>query len=151
MSKRGRRECALVSPIKKVIAYITRGDELLVFTHRDYPEAGMQVPAGTVEAGETCDAAVLREVHEETGLPHAAVRISSYLGSRIWQTGPHCHERHFYHILLTAEAPESWRHDELHAGTGEPITFCFSWVKRNDSELHLAGEQGALLGRISAK
>ena len=137
--------------VKKVVAYITRGDELLVFTHRDYPEAGVQVPAGTVEEGETLDAAVLREVHEETGLPRSSVRILSYLGYRLWQAGPHCHERHFYHLLLTAEAPDSWCHDELHAGTGEPIAFCFSWVQRDDPALCLAGGQGALLGQISAK
>ena len=52
----------------------------MVFTHRDIPEAGVQVPAGTVEEGETLDAAVLREVHEETGLPPTAVRNSGILG-----------------------------------------------------------------------
>ncbi len=53
----------------KVTAFITRatenGRELLVFLH---PTAGLQVPAGTVEAGETPEAAVLRETAEETGL-----------------------------------------------------------------------------------
>ena len=33
---------------RKVLAYVTRGDELLVFRHRDFPEAGLQVPAGTM-------------------------------------------------------------------------------------------------------
>ena len=28
---------------RKVLAYVTRGDELLVFRHRDFPEAGLQV------------------------------------------------------------------------------------------------------------
>lgn len=141
----------MAETVKKVVAYITREDELLVFTHRDYPEAGVQVPAGTVEEGETLDAAVLREVHEETGLPQTAVRISSYLGHRLWQAGPQCHERHFYHLLLTAEAPEWWRHDERHARASEPIAFCFFWVKLDDPELCLAGGQGALLGQVSAK
>ncbi len=53
----------------KVTAFITRATEnereLLVFLH---PAAGLQVPAGTVEARETPEAAVLRETAEETGL-----------------------------------------------------------------------------------
>ena len=135
---------------KKVLAYITRGDELLVFTHRDFPEAGVQVPAGTVEAGETLDAAVLREVHEETGLPLTAVRIAAYLGGRLWQAGPHCHERHFYHILLTTTAPDTWLHYETSGGAVAPIAFSFYWVKMEDPRLRLTGEQDALLGKLAA-
>lgn len=37
---------------KKVYAYLTYGRQLLVFKHTDYPEAGLQVPGGTVETGE---------------------------------------------------------------------------------------------------
>jgi hypothetical protein len=38
----------------KVLAYITRNSsrEVLVFDHRDKPQAGVQVPAGTVDEGE---------------------------------------------------------------------------------------------------
>ena len=140
----------MTETIKKVVAYVTRGDELLVFTHRDFPEAGVQVPAGTLEDGEILDAAVLREVHEETGLPLTAVRVMAYLGRRLWQAGPYCHERHFYHIVLTAPAPDAWLHYELHAGTSEqPTAFSFYWVQHSDPCLHLAGGQGALLGMLS--
>jgi 8-oxo-dGTP pyrophosphatase MutT (NUDIX family) len=55
----------------KVTAFVIRQKysqrELLVFAH---PTAGIQIPAGTVEEGETFEHAVLREVHEETGLEH---------------------------------------------------------------------------------
>lgn len=65
--------------IHKVTAFITRerpgGRELLVFQH---PTAGIQLPAGTVEAGESPETAVLREVTEETGLTQ--VNIIRYLG-----------------------------------------------------------------------
>jgi hypothetical protein len=37
--------------IVKVSAYVTCQGHLLVFTHPTAPEAGVQVPSGTVEAG----------------------------------------------------------------------------------------------------
>jgi 8-oxo-dGTP pyrophosphatase MutT (NUDIX family) len=53
----------------KVTAFVTRekehGRELLVFRH---PTAGVQLPAGTIEPGETPEQAVLRELGEETGI-----------------------------------------------------------------------------------
>ena len=55
-------------PIPKVTALITRpgpaGPELLVF---DHGLAGTQLPAGTVEEGESFETGVLREGWEETG------------------------------------------------------------------------------------
>ena len=54
--------------VEKAFAYITRGHELLVFEHVDAPEAGVQVPAGTIASSETATEAVLREAREETGL-----------------------------------------------------------------------------------
>ncbi len=55
--------------LEKVTALITRKAnsrfELLLFEH---PTTGIQIPAGTVEAGEKAEHAVLREAAEETGL-----------------------------------------------------------------------------------
>ena len=36
--------------VQKVVAYITNGQRLLVFTHPLSPEAGIQVPAGTMNS-----------------------------------------------------------------------------------------------------
>lgn len=61
--------------IEKVTAFITRsapdGASLLLFEH---PRAGIQIPAGTVEVGETPEAAARREAAEETGLTSLALR-----------------------------------------------------------------------------
>ncbi|MEJ2732658.1 MAG: NUDIX domain-containing protein [Anaerolineae bacterium] len=61
--------------VEKVTAFVTRssedGQDLLLFQH---PNAGVQVPAGTVEEGETPEAAVLREAVEETGLAPLTIR-----------------------------------------------------------------------------
>lgn len=55
--------------MNKVTAFIVRdspaGPELLILQH---PFAGLQLPAGTVEPGETLEAAALREAQEESGL-----------------------------------------------------------------------------------
>jgi 8-oxo-dGTP pyrophosphatase MutT (NUDIX family) len=68
-----------MNTVNKVTAFILRevGKEkqILMFRH---PNAGIQIPAGTVEDGETPEIAVLREVVEETGLDK--VRIDRHLG-----------------------------------------------------------------------
>lgn len=66
--------------LPKVTAFVTRsgsaGKELLMFRH---PYAGVQLPAGSVEADEAAETAVRREVFEETGL--ADVSIIRSLGT----------------------------------------------------------------------
>ena len=63
--------------LEKVTAFVLRigesGQELLVFRH---PNAGYQLPAGTIEKGEAPAFAVVREVWEETGLRVRVVRKS---------------------------------------------------------------------------
>ena len=65
--------------IHKVTAFITRerpeGRQILLFQH---PQAGVQIPAGTVDEGEDWQTAVIREATEETGLTQ--LTIHRYLG-----------------------------------------------------------------------
>ena len=65
--------------VQKVTAFIIRErsgiKELLVFKH---PTAGIQIPAGTVEADENIETAAKREAYEETGVRF--VEVESYLG-----------------------------------------------------------------------
>ena len=137
---------------EKVIAYITYGDKLLVFSHTCYPEAGIQVPAGTVEEGEPLDEAVLREAREETGLE--GLRIQSYLGVREYDLSAFdlsgVQRRHFFHLALCGEAPTRWRHYEQYPSDGstEPIEFEFFWARFPGEVPELAGGQGELLHRL---
>lgn len=57
-----------MSQINKVYAYITHANKLLVFKHVGFPEAGIQVPGGTLDADETPEGADLREAVEGPGL-----------------------------------------------------------------------------------
>lgn len=136
----------------KVLAYVTRGQELLVFRHRDFPEAGLQVPAGTIEEGEEPQDAALREVREESGLTD--VRVVSFLGRYIYDAPRHAgeiHDRHIYHLKLTGPADDSWLHWEMDPSDGgPPIAFCFFWMSLDDPDLQLAGGQGDLLHKLSA-
>jgi 8-oxo-dGTP pyrophosphatase MutT (NUDIX family) len=72
--------------VGKVTAFVTReserGRELALLEH---PYAGIQIPAGTVEVGETPAQAVMREAQEETGLKHLSIR--RYLGRRDYGLG----------------------------------------------------------------
>jgi 8-oxo-dGTP pyrophosphatase MutT (NUDIX family) len=115
---------------RKAFAYVTSGPRLLLFTHPEHPEAGIQVPAGTMAPGEAPAAAALREAREETGL--TALRLDRWIGRQLFDTRPYGrdehHDRWFFHIRCD-EAPERWRHWETDPSDGgPPIPFAFFWA-----------------------
>jgi 8-oxo-dGTP pyrophosphatase MutT (NUDIX family) len=133
---------------RKAIAYITREVEgrkqLLVFTHRDQPEAGVQVPAGTAHDGEEIEAALFREVEEETGLTGLLLKgkLAQY-DYRHPVTG-NIHERHVFHMLAPHDTPDSWTWVETSGGEvpeEEGYVFEFAW-RDLEEEVDLAGNQG---------
>ena len=139
---------------QKVLAYIIQDDRLLVFRHTQFPEAGIQVPGGTVEQGEALDQAVLREAAEETGLE--SLRLVTCLGSQDYDLAEFGLDsgwmrRHFYHLALGGEAPETWLSYEWQPSDGSPapIEFEFFWVRLPDEVPELAGDQGAMLKSLS--
>jgi 8-oxo-dGTP pyrophosphatase MutT (NUDIX family) len=138
---------------QKVLAYIIRhcpgGKELLVFDHRDFSDAGVQVPAGTVEEGESLEQALFREVREESGL--TGLTLLRKLGES--EEPEWNRHRHYYLLEATGELPDRWEwvtndfHDEAHRERNEPLVFCFRWVRLGPG-LVLAGNQHQMAERI---
>ena len=138
----------------KVFAYITHGRRLLVFRHPESPEAGIQVPAGTVQPGEDLEAAVLREATEETG--RTDLVLVRFLGEEVRDRSDvgrdEIHHRHFYHLRCTGDPPATWRHWETDPSDGSPgpIPFDFFWAPLPDGVPELIAGHGNLLPQLLA-
>lgn len=138
---------------QKVVAYITQGDKLLVFSHPYHPDAGIQVPAGTIKPGEAPEEAVLREAYEETGLDRLELR--AFLGVQEFDFAPYgraeIQHRYFFHLEFCGDAPSIWQHFESDPSEGgaEPIEFELFWVPFPHSVPELAADQGVFLASIS--
>ena len=133
---------------KKVFAYITHGHRLLVFSHPNSPTAGIQVPAGTMKAGEDPENAVMREAFEETGLTD--LTLCDYLGLCDFDVPgrDEVHRRRFYHLRCNNSPPEIWRHGETSGGMHAPIVFELFWVPLPFGVPALAPGHDAMLSRL---
>lgn len=133
----------------KVLAYITHQRDadlqLLVFDHRDYPDAGTQVPAGTVEDGEPVEAALWREVLEEAGLKAAQLRLVRKLAEQPDATFRNT--RHVYHLAALDDLPDAWTHLVRGAGGDRGLVFVYRW-ETLPLTFELAGRQGSWLRLI---
>ena len=137
--------------VEKVVAYVTRDEQLLVFRHVD-SDAGIQVPAGTLEPGESPDEGVTREAREETGLD--SLKVRRFLGTHDYDMSPYgraeLHRRHFYHLECKGDAPSVWCHFETGGGTSKGIEFELYWVMLPDHVPELAAGQGDFLAELGA-
>ncbi|MFQ6486081.1 NUDIX hydrolase [Brachybacterium epidermidis] len=135
---------------QKVVCYVVQRDKLLVFTHDELPltVTGVQVPAGSVERGETLEDAARRELEEETGLHASKLR---YLGSQEYDLRPmreECAVRHYFRAEVDEyPAEERWSAAEIDPSAGgAPVPWTCWWLPLQDAHV-LAGGFGALIGR----
>ncbi|HEU0132425.1 MAG TPA: protein kinase [Mycobacteriales bacterium] len=136
----------------KVLAYVVDGDRVCVFEQPASPDAGVQVPAGTVEPGEDPERAALREAVEETGL--AGLEIVRYLGATEFDMAPfgrdEVQRRHVYELRCTGAVPERWTHEERYATGQDPIRFDLYWLPIGEARARLIASHGALLHRVGS-
>jgi len=135
----------------KALAYITKDDRLLVFSHPLSPEAGIQVPGGTIQPGEEAAAAAMREGREETGLQELS--LESHLGQTQINLSAlgidEIHQRDYFHIICQQETAARWRHDENFADDGSgPIPLEHYWVKMPLDEPLLTADLDEMLPRL---
>lgn len=118
---------------RKVICYFLRQNngerELLVFNHRDYPEAGTQVIGGTVEEGEILEETMRREILEEAGLKINLIDLR-FLGESEYQRKdrPEINERTYYMLDQQSYLPDYWEHTVKSDGEDDGMVFCFYWI-----------------------
>jgi 8-oxo-dGTP diphosphatase len=140
--------------VAKVLVYVLRlrADqlELLVHEHRDALDAGIQVPAGTIDPGESPADAAARELFEESGLRLAAdsppprlIRVYRWHNE---QTG-RWNLRHVF-VVHRDEPRDRWTHTITGGGEDRNIVFCYRWIPLADADRVLCGDQGGSVRHI---
>ncbi|MDM0085805.1 MULTISPECIES: NUDIX domain-containing protein [unclassified Variovorax] len=126
------------APIPKACACLVdaRG-RLLVFRH---PEDGnMQLPKGTIEPGESPEAAVRRELLEESGIAHTGALESLGTLARRCEAGvegnTHRHAQLWHLFLMRAEQPlpETFEHTASGSPEEDGLVFAFRWLAAEDT------------------
>ena len=133
---------------KRVVAYVTRGTELLVFDHKEMPEVPTQVPAGRVDPEESLEAGLAREVEEEAGV--APIEIVGQLANpvefeRLY--GPGAHKSYAFHAVVEPGGPDAWEHPVTGTGMDSGLTFLCRWVPLDECP-PLWGDADPLVERL---
>ncbi|WP_324252097.1 NUDIX hydrolase [Roseibium aggregatum] len=118
---------------QKAYVYLTCGTELLVFVEPDFPNAGLQLPGGTVDPGESYLQAARREFAEETGLSLDIALESFADQDHIFKDVPRCldglHRRRHFHGQIREKPATEWEHFEMSPNAGgPPIRFRLFWI-----------------------
>ena len=128
---------------KKVLIYIFReknGEkELLVFSHRDHPEAGIQVVGGTVDKGEGKKTALIRELEEESGIVLQKSDLTK-IGNSIYQRKDNAQINYrTYYSFETNQLPDEWDHVVKSTGADNNLVFQFFWISITKAKTVLVG------------
>jgi 8-oxo-dGTP pyrophosphatase MutT (NUDIX family) len=135
----------------KAYVYVLQDEKVLVFRQPDHPEAGLQVPGGTIDRGESPHTAARRELEEETRVTVARVPTPVSVGQ--WSMEPYRDEiqdRHFFVLHDRGEFPrQRWIGGEPPVtGRTVGVSFQFEWIPSSEARFLLVAGQGAALGNV---
>jgi ADP-ribose pyrophosphatase YjhB (NUDIX family) len=129
---------------KRVVGYVTRGRDLLVFEHAGV----LEVPGGRIDHNETLEEGLLREVEEETGI--TGLRVVGVLADadeldRLY--GVLAHRSWAFHAVVEDGGVDAWAHPVTGTGMDAGMVFPCSWVPLDDRPL-LWGKPDPLAERL---
>ena len=119
---------------RKVLAYITKGEdtdrEILVFEQKDNPDAGLQVPGGTIEEDELLIDALYREIEEETGINKEDLELKGKVNKTNYfpEHKNVVYERNIFHLKFIGKEHAGWEHRVYGGGKDDGLTFYHRWV-----------------------
>ncbi|MCC6244234.1 MAG: NUDIX domain-containing protein [Gemmatimonadaceae bacterium] len=124
-----------------VVRTRARGPEVLVFRH---PLAGVQIPKGSIELGETAADAAARELAEESGILEG--RVLRQVGWHQFEVGEDAtssepSERQVWHTFLMAadaEQRDSWSQHASGSEVEASLVFEFFWLPLAEARTVLA-------------
>ena len=143
----------MAKQVEKVVAYIIRQQssfkELLVFEHLDHPDAGVQVPAGTVQENESVENALLREIKEEAGLEF--IKPDTYLGKFEYfrKDRNELHLRHVFVVKPQLKIADEWIHIVKSNDEDNDLRFRFYWLAFEKAGAVLEVDQGKYLSLVN--
>ena len=124
---------------RKVLAYITKDEhaeqKILVFEHKDHPEAGLQVPGGTIEDDELLIDALYREIEEETGIRREQLQLNGKVNKNNYfpeNRKDVIHERNIFHLTFTGGDENEWDTCVNSNGKDNGMIFHCRWIPVND-------------------
>ncbi|WP_339253822.1 NUDIX domain-containing protein [Sporosarcina sp. FSL W8-0480] len=132
---------------RKVLAYITKGEnnerKILVFDQKGNPEAGFQVPGGTIEENELLIDALYREIEEETGIRREQLELKGKVHKRNYfpeHRKDVVHERNIFHLSYIGEDKKEWDNLVRSDGLDNGMIFHCQWVPIHNLPQLAAGQ-----------
>lgn len=111
------------------------------------PEAGTQIPAGGIVAGETAEGAVVRELAEEAGLIGVAVRARLHTEDKPHPVTGQPRSTTFFVLDAPSDVPDAWSHPVSGRGADAGLSFHCRFVGL-PLQVPLADGQDTWLGLV---